>query len=268
MFCSKCGKELSETSMFCSYCGVSVNHSISQQKDSISKSNASKEDELNSLQTAKRYISVVAPYYAKRNECNNKIVKLNKELGKGITGFIVLGVIMGVLAIICLFQAISGFSDKSMFAGLSHAIAGFQLFLFIVFAIVSVLSFALFIPKRKNNAEKMRAEIVDINNQIEKINLEIEQLHNNESVRQDMSVYNKLFPQGNFTLSDIDFIINLMISGRADSIKEGLNLYDEHMHRQKMEQMSQEQTIYAQQTASSAAQTAHTVNEINRKINY
>lgn len=64
----------------------------------------------------------------------------------------------------------------------------------------------------------------------------------------------KALPQNYFTYSTIQSIIQYLQSCRAETLKEALNLYEEEIHRQRMEDMQQ-------QIVQSTAQTANEVNK-------
>jgi hypothetical protein len=84
----------------------------------------------------------------------------------------------------------------------------------------------------------------------------------------------------NASLNCISDIVQLLQTGRADGLKEVLNLYDDIKHKRRIENMQNQQTIYAKQqanyarvqaeyareTADYARQTAANVEELNNKI--
>ena len=73
-------------------------------------------------------------------------------------------------------------------------------------------------------------------------------------------------PSNYFYPIAIDYFIEVLSNGRAESFKEAMNLYEEQLHRWKIEDMTKTTMIAQQQTAANSA-AIRTSSAINAAAN-
>lgn len=264
MFCSKCGKELNDGSAFCNYCGSKISNGVSATVNTTEQ----KEIEIHMLESAKNYLNTIDPLCEKLEKEEEKKKILQRDISSGSSTNIIVGVISSIVAVITLLLAVQFLSiPKSSDVLLGNFFSSMNRFWGIVWVIVCVIAMIVLIvsfstiPKRKRNIEKMKKEDAEINNQIIQTENQIREVLCDDDVKYNKSVYYLFFPNGDASPDDISYIINLMKTGRADSFKEALNLYDEHLHRNNLERMVLQQLIYARETANSSTVAAQAATE-------
>lgn len=266
MFCSKCGKELNDGSVFCNYCGSKISNNVSEDvvtKDKIHK----KKNEIILLEAANDYISTMWPYYSKITEYKEEQSKLQEDIDNGCFSLIKTGVISSILGVVVLFFAIQSLTAQKSPGLIEGILSSIGTFVGVFFAIVgavaiivAIISFVL-IPKRKKEIESKKSEIIRIDQELQKTDSTIRELLNDKKINTSQTAYQLYFPNSDADPNDISYIINLIKTGRADSFKEALNLYDEHLHRNNLERMASQQLNYARETANSAAVAAQAATE-------
>lgn len=68
--------------------------------------------------------------------------------------------------------------------------------------------------------------------------------------KSDLQMFEKMFPEEYRSLEALDFFIRALEVGRATTEKELFNLYEENLHRQKMEKLQLQQVQYARKALS------------------
>lgn len=260
MFCSKCGNELGNDSEFCSRCGCKTNNTT--HVFDVNDKARQKRNEITLLNAAYDYINTFWPYYSQIADCRKKQKDLQKDVDSGCRLLIITGIIASLIGLNFLF-----FSLPDLLAGHDGFFSGFIVFISmlclipgIIAIIVAIVAFAK-IPKRKRKIEEIKAEIIGIDQKIQQIDYTIRELHKDKEISQKQTAYQLYFPNTDAGPYDIAYIINLMTTGRADSFKEAINLYDEHLHRNNLERMASQQLNYAKKAAAAASAAADSAAE-------
>lgn len=116
--------------------------------------------------------------------------------------------------------------------------------------ITGLIAGAIYYFVRKNEKKK---EIARIAEEYKKIQEEGKQQV--DEIVQEYIDYLTIIPQDYWYTKAIETIIKYFESGRADSIKEALALYDDQVHKWNVENQNQ-QMLYAQQQQAQQAKTA------------
>lgn len=246
MFCNKCGMKVEDNQLFCGGCGNPL-----QPVQITSNKN---EPVFNKQVFERELYEVVAPLQ-KIEEYYSRCLQLQKQLetAKKNSDFMIIklsisipaGVILGFIEFFFVFMLLSEnflekFSDMILpFMFFCMAQFGVGLYLILHFSLKGV-----FKKKTEKNASKLQA-----------------QLDENQKAYYDLAqmVYPTLkrnLPEDYWYSQAVASIAGYFRTGRANTLKEALNLYEEEMHRLRMENMqeqtlrqSQKQTAYAAITA-------------------
>lgn len=103
--------------------------------------------------------------------------------------------------------------------------------------------------EREDKADKyIEEKVVPIQNQIEIVNEELEQFNATGKIDWAIGVVGEEL----FNPEDINGLAELVRTGRADNLKEALNLYDDVMHRKRMEAMQRDVVVATEISATEA----------------
>lgn len=145
------------------------------------------------------------------------------------------------------FICIVGFVLNYFIVGLSLNISGFREFfnglddmsIILLLGIAFCVIYLLYRNSRaKKDASKFVVEWETTGKQkLDDMNAQLQELHafRKELVQEKAAATLSLLPPKYTYLEAIDFFIDVIVNLRADSIKEAVNLYEEHLHRQRME---------------------------------
>ena len=128
------------------------------------------------------------------------------------------------------------FKDKMILAILSFIVMG-----------VMLVAFSVLSQNTKNgrvNEEYYNQKILPIEKELKQQEKVIEDFIKSEEMRN----LSDIIPQKYLNLKAVLFLLEVLQTGRADSSKEAYNLYEEELHREKMQEMQEEQLDYARQT--------------------
>lgn len=257
MFCPQCGNKTDDGSDFCCHCGNKMNSIVTGSTYSENK-----DKEVKMLESAYDCLNSITPYFRKMDDEEDRKKYLKKDIEEGCSFKIKSGVIASIVFIVFLLLAIYFFSipkSSDIFGDLFSSINAFWgviwVIVCVISAIVLIVSFST-IPKRKREIEDNKQQILVIDYNLQQLAQELNQFLSSEKHKYNYLMYCTLFPNRDASEKDIENIINLMKSSRADSFKEALNLYDEQCHRERMERLASVQVLYAYETAQSSASAA------------
>jgi len=77
-----------------------------------------------------------------------------------------------------------------------------------------------------------------------------------------------IIPQKYLNLKAVLFLLEVLQTGRADSSKEAYNLYEEELHREKIQEMQEEQLDYARETLREQQNQTKVQKRISRQVSY
>lgn len=228
-FCSNCGCEVSADEKFCHSCGTALNAvQVQNQSGNISSPNVNpREDSLKKITTYHDYFSQYEDgfrYYLYCQDLGN--TPKRKSIGLKIVSIILL-----IYAILFLIES---------FALLIFGDTGF----FTFSIIMSAIMFLVFLPlnKKVKNIKTAKNDLPVITENLEKCYAKFG----------DSSIgIQYVFP---WILRDLYSYVQ---NGRADSIKEAINIYETELHNQTMKNLAAETAYNAKQAASYAKKAAN-----------
>ena len=84
----------------------------------------------------------------------------------------------------------------------------------------------------------------------------------------EMKNLSDVIPQKYLNLKAVLFLLEVLQTGRADSAKEAYNLYEEELHREKIQDMQEEQLDYARETLREQQNQTKVQKRISRQVSY
>ena len=84
----------------------------------------------------------------------------------------------------------------------------------------------------------------------------------------EMKNLSDVIPQKYLNLKAVLFLLEVLQKGRADSAKEAYNLYEEELHREKIQEMQEEQLDYARETLREQQNQTKVQKRISRQVSY
>lgn len=84
----------------------------------------------------------------------------------------------------------------------------------------------------------------------------------------EMKNLSDVIPQKYLNLKAVLFLLDVLQTGRADSAKEAYNLYEEELHREKIQEMQEEQLDYARETLREQQNQTKVQKRISRQVSY
>ncbi len=243
MYCTNCGKSIGEQN-FCQHCGARVAKeelASSEQSPTVATGipgasmpvyatytdrTQQRQYELDVMQKLLGHFSLKIPQYNEYDQVSYRINQLSRGSSQAalIWGIIVSGIalVMGAIAS----------ADREALPA------------FFIFLIIAILLYALHIRGKRKN-KKQLAQAIDRYYEL------------NEELYAHYCRYENCPIGPEYTNpANLQVIRQTIISGRADTIKEALNILVEDAHRERMEDLSARTAQYAQQAAASAAETA------------
>ena len=231
MFCSNCGKEITDNSKFCPNCGSVVNQIEVTKTRDIAQGNIL----LDKLNDCKNYFSQISNLYdfhrIGSNLINNTawLKKVNSKFTEGI-----ICLLLGVITFIPTIKYIIENEWVPLIFLWEVVIAE------IVFAIVGGV-ITLIYKKHKSTIAFYQEKLPVIDRKIAE--------HYNSYTNCPISI----------EYSDpttIEKIISYLHSGRAESLKEAINVYEDECHKEQMMTEMKQMKAAAQEAATAATITA------------
>ena len=216
MKCKNCGMEIDNDSRFCSGCGARVEEVLSMREDALQ----AKKKLMDDLEIALPIYQKIASISEKIEVTNNKKNKKQRLLIKIFLWYIFLfcGAMLGGMISFSLVIATRNTSilELGIVIGM---IAG---------AIVKIL-----LKQKKDK---------DIDKQIKEYQVELRDFLNEYNCRELYCV-----PEKYRYFIAVNYIYECLRDGRASDLKEALNMYEEQMHRWKMEGYQQQMLVRSEQ---------------------
>lgn len=219
MFCNNCGKPNQDGAKFCSECGAPINQIINQQYDnSQQKRQQARNSEITELDKMIRYFSQKSMVYEEYDRISAELSRFSK--GKHYA-LLIWGIIVSFLGTIF----VSAFSREEP----AKLALGFIPFLLGQGMIVGHIVYAVSFSKRKKELEAKLSEI-------------------SSELFEYYKAYGTCVVGAEYTNpSNLIAIANTIRSGRADTIKEAINVLLDDVYRNNM------QNLTAQSARSAAA---------------
>ena len=245
-FCVQCGTALAEHHKFCPTCGSGVESAgnatvpsttvyVTQQSNNRM---VVRQDEIKIMDDLIRYFSVKQPQYDEYDEASEWICRLSRGNSKAAK---VWGIIIIILGSFFFLIGIATIADIPSFFIMSLLMLGGGIAL-------EVLSNKL----KQRNANNL----VHYTNRYYELSDELYDYY---------CKYNNCPIGPEYTNpTNLAVVKRTIISGRADTVKEALNVLVEDAHREKMENIAAQTAQYAQQAAQYAQQTADNTDSIRR----
>lgn len=231
MFCSNCGKEILDNSKFCPHCGSAVNQvEVTKTTEVVSQNGL-----LDKLIDCKNYFSQISNLYdfhrIGSNLINNAawIKKVNKKFAEGLICFL-----LGIITFIPTINAVIK-SDWVLILVLWEVLV-----IEIVFAIVGGVMTAIY-NKHKSTISFYQEKLPVIDGKIAE--------HYNKYTNCPISIEYS-------DPSAIEKIITYLHSGRAENLKEAINVYEDECHKEQMMTEMKQMKAAAQEAATAATITA------------
>lgn len=224
MFCQNCGKQISETDSFCTYCGNQMHSFV--QKSNLQRNDIRK-NEIEELKSIISHFSLKTETYREYDSICLKVEQLNN--GKSVR-LLVWGIILTALGA---FFSISSIVESAVYNGLFA--------LSFLFVFLPGIIMILFFIRHSKNYDKAKASCFKKYSEL------------------SSELFNHYLKYKNCPIgveySNPDFLCFLLekiYSGRADTIKEALNLVvDDSKYRALSEKLSK-----IQRNTSTAATNA------------
>lgn len=253
-FCSQCGNQVSEHQRFCPSCGSPI-ESNGNSVVAISASGAMfgnndrmdvRNKELRTMDDLIKFFSVKQSLYDEYDRVSDIIYRLS--CGTSKSGMI-WGIIVMAAGLLVMCIGVSSVNSNSYYD--SGDLATFVIFSLLIMAGGGGLMGIFFGLKSKR-----RNQLVEYTNKYYELSDELYQYY---------CGYNNCPIGPEYTNpTNLMVVQRTIISGRADTIKEALNLLIEDAHREKMENLASKTAQYAQQAAVYAQQTAANSQKIRR----
>ena len=237
MFCQNCGKQISETTSFCVFCGNQV-RSVNQYNTEINKSNLSRNnirnEEIEELKRMINYFSLKQNnIYQALEECSSKLKSHDEQKSRAL---LILGIIFTASFGVFLLSVLSYF-EKTKDAGISF-------FLLVFFFLFTAAPGLLMISGYKKYSRAFEV----------KRNVILKEYYDvaNEFKNQYLAYQNCPIGIEYCTPEILSCLLEIILSGRADTIKEALNIVvDDSKYRALSEKLSK-----IQRNTSTAATNA------------
>lgn len=215
MYCTKCGAQIADTANFCEKCGTKIVTKASNENNTTHSNPTERIDLISSLKKAIPIYEELAKYQNEFNKWFMSLGSLQSKFTKHFASFSdgkfgTYHVIDCIVMFFCFFFGLSG--EKGFF-----------------FWVLVCIGILYLLQKRRlfweSEIERMQRGMDNISSQARTYlaGHEIPELY--------------VLPQDYRYLDAAKFILFYLENGRADNMKEACNLYEEELHRQKMENM-------------------------------
>ena len=237
MLCPRCGNSNKDDSKFCTSCGAALNEvsTLSFSQDAGLQSNNTVNMRYNVRSSEMNEVDRMINYFSQKNdlyaEYESLCARLDPRFKKKKVGLLVLGIIAGIIGF---YVAVFGISLKS--AGT----IGFGV-LMIAGGAVMIFGFIRSSSARNENYSKTYSRFDEVSNELYNHYLN----------------YGPCLVSAQYTNpSNLRIILDTIRSGRADTIKEAVNILVEDAHRNNMEAIARENAIASANAARGAAAAA------------
>lgn len=230
MLCPDCGTIINDDAVICEYCGHEINKRISSEK-SI-PSTITTEGTLNSLKKALSIVRQVEETQKKEAELAKRRQEIDKKRQEILDDDM-----PGVLAFIYLLTIIAA----GYFGASSEGVPG--MIVAIVIAVIALgLIYAAYSSLTKNSRETnanayYNSRIKQLEKEEKAHRKSVETLKKNTNIAGELS----FLPEKYRNSEIISYLIQLFREKRVDNLKEALNLYEDDVHKYRMEEMQQKQ---------------------------
>ena len=287
MFCSKCGTKLADDVAFCKKCGAKVSvvtqpsdNCVTQQAQPVKWGSLHEEKNMDTraelvakIEYSEKALKTMNNLEANIKKLERKMQEVEKEQSeirsKGTDS-------VGDVIIACIKGLVIGFFIGLLIGGTVFAKIAF----WGDFVLVACAALGLFIPIMKQiiaaNYEKnvMPGKLAEKDIIIEKIRVKIkeaEQKAGEYIFSDEWKKAEQYIPRDYFYLTAMEKMKYFLINGHADSIKEAVRLYDEYLHREKLEYEAKRAADMSEMTAAAAneaAEYAKIIKEQNESIEF
>lgn len=249
MFCSHCGKETTGSGHYCSYCGKPVNNIVQVQPHTNSQTqdyqrSVQRQCEISEVEKMINYFYQKSAQYNEYDLVNERLYKLSRSSSAHLMVWACILLTLSVYGIICMIALLVTWEAKNLdvFSYSYEDIIAATIFSStIIPGIILIISYV----KR-----------------FKKHNLEMAQyLKRYDELSEELYIHYigyKNCPIGpEYTNpSNLQVIYQTIVSGRADTTKEALNVLVEDAHRKKMEDLAEATAQYAKAAAQASAKAA------------
>lgn len=260
-YCSHCGSLIDQGNAFCSKCGASINNQTNSHNTAISLQNTTSltrqltelADNVDSLE------SVIEQSEGLKSKLQIPEPQKPRTASRwwGMKGF----VISGIVTIVAGLYIAMGLINSNEYFGVGIAVA----------VIIGCVGAALIIIGVKTSTKRMEnynsncmnkynAEVQRRNEMLSNLQQQYNDLENTKADIvgriQDCLMSNGssiVIPENYFYSDAIRFFADRIATGRANTIAEAMDAYDEHLHRMRLEQAANEAAEYQRQSASNLA---------------
>lgn len=263
MYCQKCGKQIDDNSKFCAHCGAPTDgvktNSFSINNNSNNNGQIAygapgyvggynrgslREQEINEVRKMLNYFSIKTEQYNEYDNVCREILRLKSgrriaAMAWGCVLTIAGGISTGFTVISALSKLINGRSGSAA----STFIIAILMFVFLVLPGILLI----ILDKKKIRVEYNR-QLTSYTNRYYDLSDEL---------------YNHYLKYKNCPIgpeytnpSNIQIILKTIVSGRADTTKEALNVLVEDAHRNRMENYTAQAAQYAKEAARQAGRAA------------
>ena len=247
MFCSKCGMKNEDGAQFCSGCGASL---IGDQRgEEIQQRQSEREELIKKLQQVlpglQRVEAMDEQLQDLEAEKQALSVKVKGHLGRNLgifigVYFVLACVLRGIISGIFLMTS-ALYMDSDIAAISSGAIAIVSLIVGIAIFVGGIL---IIINMDKSSRKKYEGQLYNVEDKIHEL-----------SEQRDLEVQ-KVLPEIQFIPENyrysiaVQYMLDAFRNQRADTFKEAINLYEEQLHRWKLENASEQMLTLQRQQMS------------------
>lgn len=190
----------------------------------------------NNLLAAEKAINEIWPLAVAQSTAQHKKQSSEKEMRDARTEYKV-GVWMLCICVPALILCLAQFFIHSSSTALVILILGSTLFG------IFILSGIIIVPLEGIKCKRLKADIAAYQREIENATIQLENAKSHNA--QGLALAHKLMPYDCFDPSHARVFVGYFETGRASTIPEALNLFEEYMHRYRMEQAAKEQLAQA-----------------------
>lgn len=249
MFCSHCGKEMTVNGSYCSYCGKPTNNIVQVQPKPYSQSqdyqrNIQRQCEISEVEKMINYFYQKSSQYNEYDLVNERLYKLSRYSPAHLIvwGCILLTLSMyGIIFMIVLLATWEAKNLDVFSYSYEDIIYGVVFSATIIPGIILVFSYI----KRFKKHNREMAHYLKRYDELSK-----------ELYIHYISYKNCPIGPEYTNPSNLRVIYQTIVSGRADTTKEALNVLVEDAHRKKMEDLAETTAQYAQAAAQASARAA------------
>ncbi|MDD3414139.1 MAG: zinc ribbon domain-containing protein [Lachnospiraceae bacterium] len=279
MYCSKCGFEMKDGALFCEKCGTKIENSQSSSKNkgvfdsSMNLSVNEKQEVIGKLQNLIQPLNRYLKLCKEKEATDQKLEWHNRREIKKDWVAIILPIIFGPLLLTVINWYIADmiltliFKAKGYSAPFADAVGGLGKllqYMFIILLIFWIIEGIIIAPISKKLADKRLSSTIQKNTEmIGKYESRIENINKlTEETVIEINRYVDVVPPDYRYPMAVEYLYKSFLNGRANSIPESVNLFEEQVHRWKVEnyQVQMLDMQQQQQKTMSGIRTATTIN--------